>query len=209
MNPLSPLSPMFRDDRGKVPPGVLVLIAIGALLFLGFGMRGCWVSMTGMDRDFLGIPMFPRWAFTPYGFLGLSGLIQVGLAIWVGYDAHRRGLNGFLWGLLVLFTFIIGLIVYLIVGPAMAGRDGGPLFASAASPATPQPPPAEAAPPASTGALPRCPACKDEVRPEFKVCPYCGAALCCRQCQQPVQAGWKVCPHCTAPIETPDGPSDG
>ena len=104
-------------------------------------------------------------------------VIQIVLSFWVGFDAQKRGMHGLLWGLLVFFTGIVGLIVYLIVAPGLTQRSGGA-----------QPPGAAAA---------RCGKCNAAVQPEFKACPYCGAPVRCPHCNQAVQAGWKVCPYCT------------
>ena len=114
---------------------------------------------------------------------GLWGLIQIGLAVWVGVDAHRRGLNGFLWGLLVFFTTVVGLIVYLLVGPSMAQ-------------------------PGVVRGRRSCPSCGRHVQSDFKLCPYCSASLGCRQCGRDLQPDWKLCPQCGTPIGGEAG-SDG
>jgi hypothetical protein len=59
------------------------------------------------------------------GCLGFFGVIVVGiialniaLLIWVARDAKNRGMdNPVLWMILVMFTGIIGLVVYLFVRP--------------------------------------------------------------------------------------------
>lgn len=126
-------------------------------------------------------------------FLGVGGLIQLVLAAWVAVDAHRRGMSGFLWGILVFFTFIIGLIVYLIV--TRAGPSPVPAF-----PVSPTAPP-----PAHSGTT--CSQCQAPVQPEFRVCPFCGHSLRagCPKCGGPVASDWKVCPHCAGPL----GPGNG
>lgn len=44
--------------------------------------------------------------------------LNVAILVWVARDAKSRGLdNGVLWMLLVLFTGIVGLIVYLLARP--------------------------------------------------------------------------------------------
>ena len=47
-----------------------------------------------------------------------------------------------------------------------------------------------------------CPQCDTPVKPEFVVCPKCGAKLkpTCQGCGYGVESDWKVCPHCAAPI---------
>ena len=48
----------------------------------------------------------------------------------------------------------------------------------------------------------QCPRCSAPVRPQFAVCPQCGAKLrpTCSNCSAAVEPGWKVCPHCAAPL---------
>ncbi|MFP5229346.1 MAG: bL32 family ribosomal protein [Acidobacteriota bacterium] len=44
--------------------------------------------------------------------------LNIAILVWVARDAKARGLdNGILWMLLVLFTGIVGLIVYLLARP--------------------------------------------------------------------------------------------
>lgn len=47
-----------------------------------------------------------------------------------------------------------------------------------------------------------CPACGQNVKESFIVCPHCGAQLKlrCPGCGTPVEPGWKVCPQCAAPL---------
>ncbi len=171
-------------QRGRSNTSLIVLVGVGVLFLIAFGLRGCWLSIPGMEG--LRSPLFSGWNFFGYGHYGLlwmGGLIQIGLAIWVGVDAHRKGLNGFLWGLLVFFTFIVGLVVYMLVGTSLARGNG-----RAAAPA-----------PAATPAA-VCPACAKPVQREFKVCPYCGVSLRCPKCEGPVESGWKVCPSCAEPL---------
>ena len=173
----------LRTQDGRMKPGVAILLAVIGVVFLLMYIRGCPLRPSWVQWDHRSFVFSP---FAPFfGLVGIWGLIQIGLAIWVGIDAHRRGSNGFLWGLLVFFTPVVGLIVYLILAPSLAKRNG----ATAA-----QPPPA--VPPSTVP----CPSCGQALQPEFKACPYCSFSLRCKQCDQPVRKGWKVCPYCTAPL---------
>lgn len=170
----------FRTQDGRMNPGVAILLAVIGLVFLLMNFRGCtleppWMHHWEGRSLFVGFSPFSHF----YGLLGIWGLIQIALAVWVGVDAQRRGSNGFLWGLLVFFTPVVGLIVYLILAPTLAQRNG----ASAAPPAAP------------------CPSCGQALQAEFKVCPYCSVSLRCKQCDQPLRANWKVCPYCTASLK--------
>ncbi len=118
---------------------------------------------------------------------GLMGLFPMGLplfffvlsiviAAWVFNDAEKRGMNGWLWGLLVFFANIIGLVVYLL-----ARNEGIP-----ARPITRE----------------ACSQCGRPLQPDFLACPYCGAKVkqTCPQCGKVVRTEWKVCPYCAAEL---------
>jgi len=56
-------------------------------------------------------------SFFLFIFIAIIGL-NIAILVWVARDAKARGLeNGVLWMLLVLFTGIVGLIVYLLARP--------------------------------------------------------------------------------------------
>ena len=56
-------------------------------------------------------------SFFLFFFLAIVAL-NIAILVWVARDAKARGLdNGVLWMLLVLFTGIVGLIVYLLARP--------------------------------------------------------------------------------------------
>ena len=91
------------NSKGRTETGIIVLIVfLGVLAFVwataafGFGFRGFshWLWGGHDFRPFL--PVF-----------SLGTLISLALAVWVGFDANRRGMSGFLWGLLVFFTSIV------------------------------------------------------------------------------------------------------
>jgi RNA polymerase subunit RPABC4/transcription elongation factor Spt4 len=155
-----------------------IVIAILALGFLLFNSRGCYWSP---DMVLHG----GGWLGAPWRFLTFSGLLQLILGVWVGVDAHKRGSNGYFWGLLVFFTSIIGLLVYLLwVTDAMEkiSHEVNQVKAQ----------PSEAL---------ACPDCGGEVEDGFKACPACGASLRCPECDKPVRRGWNVCPWCTTGLE--------
>jgi hypothetical protein len=166
-------------------PGLAVLLGCAGVVLVILGMSGCW------DGPFLGgwlghnsVPFFRM--FAP---ISVWGLISACLAVWVGVDANKRGSNGILWGLLVFFTGIVGLIVYLlVVGSGMQHRNGAGIF------------PGQTVQPDQPAAR-RCPKCQGEISEEFKACPFCGTALQCGHCGKPTRGDWKVCPYCTAPLE--------
>ena len=180
------------QSKGRMNVGVAVLLAVIAIAFLA--LQGLLLPHGG-HRWAIG-----SWSYNPfqifYGMLGITFLIQLVLAIWVGTDAQKQGHNGLLWGILVFFTPVIGLIVYLLLVPALARRNGDPPGTTA---------PAAASAPAAAAATvsPTCPACRAEIEADFKVCPACGTSLCCTGCDRPLRGGWKVCPYCATPIAAP------
>ena len=145
-----------RGRAGRTGTGQTLLLALAAIVLTLLWFRGC-VGVLG-DGHY-GFPWVRM-----YAPLGIWGLISALLGVWVGVDANRRGLNGLLWGLLVFFTGIIGLIVYLLVGPSMTPRQDRAATGARAG--------FGAAPPAA-----RCPQCQATTRAEFQACPFCTAPV--------------------------------
>lgn len=145
----------------------IVLVAPGVLILPRMGAMGGWPLVAP---------------------LGLMSLLNVALAVWVGIDAERRCGQGLLWGLLVLFTSIVGLIVYLLVCPSIARRTAAGPRAGAA-----------------------CPSCRAALEPGFNLCPYCGERLerACPGCSTPVRGEWRLCPRCGRSLEAQATASQG
>jgi len=178
MRNVEPKAP--SNSRTAVVLG-LIGIALILLMFKGCLITAPWLGLN--SHAWNGGVLLPMASL-----LGLWGVIQIGLAIWVGLDAGRRGSNGFLWGLLVLFTPIIGLLVYLILAPGLVGNGTHRAGVHVAAPAPVQR---------------ECPECAARIEVGFKVCPFCGVALGCGQCGQPLQSGWRHCPQCGAEVRRP------
>jgi type IV pilus assembly protein PilB len=55
----------------------------------------------------------------------------------------------------------------------------------------------------------RCPSCKANVEAEFALCPNCLTSLktLCGRCNQQLKMDWKICPYCKAPV-TEDSTAD-
>jgi RNA polymerase subunit RPABC4/transcription elongation factor Spt4 len=166
-----------RIDGGSI----LLAAAIGLLFIWVLSSGACWSLGTGSWSLHNGI----------MGTLGFMSLLQLALAIYVGFDAHRRGMHGFLWGALVLFTSIVGLVVYLIVCSGVLNQSQADFHQS-------QAPPQPAGAPGKV-----CGSCRSPVEPDFKMCPYCGEELdrSCAGCGKKQQSGWQVCPYCGRPAE--------
>lgn len=185
-----------ESGRGTAEVLLGLLVVVMALVFLLFLARGLSLPLLSHDHgwSWIGWPLFPSGHPRLWGFLGFSGLLSLVLAVWVAVDANRRQMSGPLWGVLVFFTSIVGLVVYLLVAQMSAARNGGG---------------ARAAPTAARGAAgtaaPRfCRSCGSGLQPGFRHCPYCGAAQggSCPSCSRPVEVNWKACPHCGARLGT-------
>ncbi len=177
----------MKSQSGRINPGLAIVLAIVAVGFFLINSRGCYWGPGIHDT---------RWFGAPWQFLGFSGLLQLILGVWVGVDAQKRGSNGYFWGLLVFFTSIIGLLVYLLwITDAMEKISHEVNQAKAQTPAAAV---ATAEPVTVVDAvLPSCPACGGEVEEDFKACPACGASLRCPGCDKTIRKGWQVCPWCT------------
>jgi RNA polymerase subunit RPABC4/transcription elongation factor Spt4 len=144
------------------------------------------VAFTAMTLSMTSCAFFPLMSghthiglipFLPFALVGFSTLLHLGLAIWVGYDANRRGMSGLLWGLLVFLTSLVGLVVYLLVAQGQGDRG-----ASSAS--------------VAAGDEPLCPTCREPLKSDFKNCPKCGTRVACMECGRLMRGEWKVCPYC-------------
>lgn len=193
----------MSNDSGRTSADIVlgIVVVFLASLFVLLILRGLHLggmmpwgfSFGGLFPHGAGHSILPFYVWT---FAGLGWLLNLILAVWVTLDANRRGMSGVLWGVLVFFTCVVGLIVYLIVA-GMAARNG-----SGASPA----PAADSGPAAPSAS---CPGCREPIETGFRVCPYCGQALVarCPGCDRSVEAGWKVCPHCATGLEPTPPPA--
>ncbi len=100
------------------------------------------------------------WWFTPLAWL------CIGVALWAYRDAEERGMQGMLWGLIVLVGNIIGLLIYLIVRKEeilIVRNEETARFYSPVS--------------TSASASNLCPSCKGSVQAGFGYCPHCGLKM--------------------------------
>jgi Na+/H+-dicarboxylate symporter len=75
-------------------------------------------------------------------------IIWIILAIWVYKDAQKRGSSGALWLIIVIFTGIIGLIIWLVVRPPIGGET-------------------------AAESKRMCPNCGRPIPMDARACPYC------------------------------------
>ncbi|MFB0544771.1 MAG: zinc-ribbon domain-containing protein [Asgard group archaeon] len=98
------------------------------------------------------------WMVIMMGFWLFIGIL---LGVWVYHDAKDRGENGALWLIIVLFTMLIGLIIWLIVRPEKQ---------------VPKSETREKTKEVVEKVL-ICPYCKTENPPDSNFCVNCGASL--------------------------------
>jgi len=129
--------------------------------------------------------------------MGVVFLINILILVWVYKDAKKRGASGALWVIVVLFTGIIGLIIWLVVRPPEPSfyqqqqPYGQPQYQQPY-----QPPPQQQYYQQQPPPQPQQPAVykeKEIIKEIVKVrCPYCGAL---------VEQGVSRCPHCGAALK--------
>ena len=95
-------------------------------------------------------------------------------AVWVYWHAQKRGeARPLLWALLTLFTWLIGLVIYLIVHPEngiQCPSCGAKVERNFAT----------------------CPSCGADLRSQIWNCRHCGKS---------VKTGWIYCAHCGRELE--------
>ncbi len=114
-----------------------------------------------------------------------------GLVIWTFRDIQKRSRDAvvqILATLLVLFTGVLGAILYLILRPPETLAE------------TYQRTLEEEAILREMEASPTCPQCHHAVEADFVRCPHCGAGLRkrCAACDRPLDIRWEICPYCGA-----------
>lgn len=95
-------------------------------------------------------------------------LYWVLLAYWVYRDARERGTNGLAWGILTLFTNVIGWSVYLVARPKLAECPACRRYQDAAH---------RFCPDCGYRLQAVCPACSARVEDGWRFCAACGAGL--------------------------------
>lgn len=109
--------------------------------------------------------------------LAILGFIFLAPAIFVMADAQERKIERpILWALFTLFTWVFGLLVYLLSRPEHKGKSfcahcGGEVDAS----------------------FHNCPWCGKSVQVQAN----------CKNCSTELKPGWKFCPSCRVAVETP------
>ncbi|WP_315115992.1 zinc ribbon domain-containing protein [uncultured Clostridium sp.] len=157
----------YDNDSNKNPFKVLFYVLVG-LVGLGIILFGAniFTSRHIGGEEFWAV--FPAMIFIPLVFLiPITILIVIGRFVY--YDAQSRGMEPWLWLLVVIFVpNFIGLIIYLVVRSSYTSNNK------------------------------KCFNCGSYVREDYNICPSCGNHLknSCSQCGRAVEKGWSMCPYC-------------
>ena len=164
----------FADEFRIIPRWLIVLVIV---LFLVAQSIAALVNLTASERGDQIFP--PELSGHPVlASLSLAGIVTVisiffatfiFLTAYVNRDAARRGMNSFLWTILILIFLptwgLIGLVIYFLMREPL-----------------PYP----------------CPQCSASVSARFNFCPNCKCNLqpSCPQCKREVAELDKFCPYC-------------
>jgi len=129
----------------------------------------------------------PIWRNLIYAAIFFLIIIWLSFVYWTYRDAKLRNSAPFFWAFVVLVLNFLGLILYLILRPPefiediiernMEIKRMKMLLNSKQT---------------------KCPACGNEVKEDYLVCPYCRKKLknSCTKCGKPLNLNWKICPYC-------------
>jgi RNA polymerase subunit RPABC4/transcription elongation factor Spt4 len=134
--------------------------------------------------DFFKLPI---WRNLIYGFVFFLIIIWLSFVYWVYRDARLRNTSAVFWALAVFVLNYLGLVIYLILRPPefiddIVERDLEIKRMEVLL----------------NSKLTQCPACGNEIKEDFLICPYCRKKLknSCSKCGKPLSMDWKVCPYC-------------
>ena len=106
-------------------------------------------------------------------------IIPVIMCVWVYGDAKKRGMDEAIWLVIVIFTGLLGFIIYLIVRDPLSPEFGGPTTAVSTptftSQTSVQPQYGTTQPTASN--IKFCPSCGGKIQSTAKFCNGCGRNL--------------------------------
>ena len=112
-----------------------------------------------------------------------------GLVVWTFRDIQQRSRDAVvqvLATLLVLFSGVLGVVLYLILRPSETLADNYQRSLE------------EEAIIRELDANPSCPNCHHAVESDYIRCPHCGQSLRmqCEACARTLEIQWKICPYC-------------
>lgn len=108
---------------------------------------------------------------------------------WVVRDAHLRGTNWVVWGIVSIIP-VVGLVAYCLLRPSLLqiDRDEQELEIAYKQRALQK--------------YGNCAVCGCPVEDDFIVCPSCHTPLKnqCARCGKPLDPTWSMCPYCATPV---------
>lgn len=153
----------------------IFLVITGLLGFLFVGVLGLFIyGVLGSGHMFSKGDIFGLLAVSSVMFIVILALFL--MAYFVYKDSKKRGMNPWLWLLIVVYAQPpIGFIIYLVVRQEKK-------------------------------VLGYCKSCGKQVENNFTVCPHCGTELKdrCPNCQKAIEDQWNVCPYCEAQLKIED-----
>ena len=150
-------------------------------------LGGLW---TGFDNN-------PVVQFAARGTLLYVGMLYLATVFWTIRDAQQRTENRimpYLAGFLVVFTWFLGVIIYLIVRPR---ETLGEAYERQL---------AEESLLAEAEQRLVCPTCRERVQEDYILCPTCRTRLKrqCPSCGKLIRPEWNICPYCTKDFDERD-----
>ena len=128
-------------------------LAIMALACIALSVAVATVASAQDEYDWYG-DVGAGWALFGLGLVCILPIIwfviAILIAIWVYRDAEKRDSSGALWLIIVIFTGIIGLIIWLVVRPPIGGKKK-----------------------AAASSERKCPNCGRVIPDDARTCPYC------------------------------------
>jgi heme/copper-type cytochrome/quinol oxidase subunit 2 len=98
------------------PPSFIVLLALAALLALPSLLLAQGESTLSPEEAALATSIIGGSFAVICAIIVVTLIINIIILIWVYRDAQARNGNGAIWALLVFFTGVVGLIVYVLLG---------------------------------------------------------------------------------------------
>src|SRR2546430_2031732 len=135
--------------------------------------------------------------FAARGTVLYVGMLYLATVFWTIRDAQQRTENRilpYLAGFLVVFTWFLGVFIYLIVRPR---ETLGEAYERQL---------AEESLLAEAEQRLVCPTCRERVQEDFILCPTCRTRLkrVCPSCGKLIRPEWNICPYCAKDLDERD-----
>jgi RNA polymerase subunit RPABC4/transcription elongation factor Spt4 len=141
-------------------------------------------------NDILNFFRLPIWKYLIYGIIFILIIVWLAFVYWTYRDSRLRNggvVSPIFWALTVLVLNFLGLFLYLILRPPEYIEDVVERDLEI-----------KRAEMLLDSRFKSCPECRNEIKEDFLICPYCRKKLktSCISCKKPLSLNWKVCPYC-------------